>query len=93
MRPFQGLGTSSILVARFEQRSRQDSAHRPHPAERPPAMAVRTHDLALLDLDEDAPPVPVRQGAADVELPVAHVVELEDERVAFPASTQGRSEK
>jgi hypothetical protein len=45
-------------------------------------MAVRAHDLALLDLLKDAVPVPVRQGLADVEgLSVGiDVIELEHDR-------------
>jgi hypothetical protein len=50
-------------------------------------MAVRAHDLALLDLLEDALPIPVRQRVADVEGLVVriHVIELENDRVVFSA--------
>jgi hypothetical protein len=48
-------------------------------------VTVCAHDLALVDLVEDALPVAVRQGLADVERLVAEVVELENHRVALAA--------
>src|SRR4051812_38106296 len=48
-------------------------------------MAVRAYNLALLYLFEDALPVAIRQGLADVEFLALEVVELEDHRVLLPA--------
>jgi hypothetical protein len=54
-------------------------------------MAVRAHDLALLDLLEDALPVPVRQRVADVEGLVVriHVIELEGDGIVFSTIRAG----
>jgi hypothetical protein len=52
-------------------------------------MAVRTDDLALLDLSEDALPTPVHEPLADVEYLVAKVVELEDDGIGLAAIRAG----
>ena len=47
-------------------------------------MTVRTLDLALVDLVEDALPVAVRQRRTDVEALIAEMVELEHEGIGLP---------
>jgi hypothetical protein len=51
----------------------------------PAAMAVRTDDLAFLDLIENALPVAVGQLSANVEALVSDVVELKDQWILFTA--------
>jgi hypothetical protein len=48
-------------------------------------MAVPAHDIAFRDLGDDCLPLPVRQLVGDAERLVAQVVELEYDRIRFPA--------
>jgi hypothetical protein len=48
-------------------------------------VTVCTNDVALCHLVEDALPVPVPNAAADPEILVSKVVELEDERIGLTA--------
>jgi hypothetical protein len=52
-------------------------------------VAVRADHVAFLDFGKDRLPVPVRQIGTDVELLVAPVVELEDDRVVLSAVQAG----
>jgi hypothetical protein len=48
-------------------------------------MTVPAHDIALLDLVENALPVSIGEGASDVELLVSEMVELQDDRISLTA--------
>jgi hypothetical protein len=48
-------------------------------------MAVRTDDVALLDLVEDALPAAIAKALGDVESLLPEVIELENERIRLPA--------
>ena len=66
----------------------------PGPLCRPPAMAVRAHDLALRDLVEDGLPAASPQPDRDREVLTADVIELEHKRIALPAvDTRARTEE
>jgi hypothetical protein len=54
-------------------------------------VAVRAYDLALLDLRQNAPPVSIGQGVADVErLRIAiEMIELEHHRIVLSAVGAG----
>jgi hypothetical protein len=52
-------------------------------------VAVRAHDLALLDLGEDALPTPVGEIVPDLKRFLAQVIEFENDRVALPAVDAG----
>ena len=85
-RPFQGLRTSSILVTRLLPRGLREGHAKVSAAPGgSPAVTIRAHHLALLDLLEDALPTAVGQACPDVEELVAKVIELEDDGVRLAA--------
>jgi hypothetical protein len=48
-------------------------------------MTVRAHDLALGDLSQNAVPVSIWESSSDLEVLLADVIELENQRVGFAA--------
>jgi len=51
----------------------------------PATMTVCTNDVTLRDLVQDSLPVAVPESLADIERLVATMVELQDNRIGFPA--------